>query len=95
VKGTGSPDDARRAKLALPDFAAKKADEWKAGLAQWGLGPGDIAKLKDSVEWAVYTPGSDAGRPVSILRSFEAPDLPWDENQEALRERISGICSAM
>jgi DNA helicase HerA-like ATPase len=74
-------DDARRAKLALPDFAAKKAEEWKAGLAQWGLGPGDIAKLKDSVEWAVYTPGSDAGRPVSILRSFEAPDLPWEENQ--------------
>lgn len=88
-------DDARRAKLSVEDFAARKADEWKTGLAQWGLGPADIQKLKEAVDWAVYTPGSDAGRSVSILRSLEAPDLAWDENQEILRERIAGICSAL
>jgi hypothetical protein len=88
-------DDARRAKLALPEFAARKAAEWRAGLAQWGLGPADIRRLKDAVEWTVYTPGSEAGRSVSILHSLEAPELPWAENQEALRERIAGICSAL
>jgi len=88
-------DDARRAKMTLEDYAAKKAEEWKAGLAQWGLNARDIQKLKGSVEWSVYTPGSDAGRPVSILKSLEAPEIPWDENQELLRERISGICSAL
>ena len=88
-------DDARRAKLTVEAYAAQKAAEWKAGLAQWGYGPEKIQQLKDAVEWAVYTPGSDAGRQVSILRSLEAPDMPWDENQEALRERISGTCSAL
>lgn len=88
-------DDARRAKLSVEEFAARKAEEWKTGLAHWGLGSADIQKLKDAVDWAVYTPGSDAGRPVSILRSLEAPDLAWDENQEILRERIAGICSAL
>jgi hypothetical protein len=88
-------DDARRAKLSVPAFAAQKAAEWRAGLAEWGLGPDNIRKLKDAVEWTVYTPGSEAGRPVSILHSLEAPDLPWADNQEALRERIAGICSAL
>ncbi len=88
-------DDARRAKLSVEDYAARRAEEWKTGLAQWGLGPDHIRQLKDAVDWAIYTPGSDAGRPVSILRSLEAPDLAWDENQEILRERIAGICSAL
>jgi hypothetical protein len=88
-------DDARRAKLSVEEFAQQKAQEWKAGLAQWGLGPENIQKLKDAVEWTVYTPGSDAGQPVSILKSLEAPDIPWEGNQEALRERIAGICSAL
>jgi hypothetical protein len=88
-------DDARRAKLTVEEFAKQTAEEWKAGLAQWGLGPENIQKLKDAVEWAVYTPGSDAGRPVSILKSLEAPEMAWDENQEILRERIAGICSAL
>jgi hypothetical protein len=79
----------------VPEFAAQKAEEWKAGLAQWGLGPENIRRLKASVDWAIYTPGSDAGRPVSIVHSLEAPDLVWAENQEILRERISGLCSAL
>src|SRR3990172_6588446 len=88
-------DDARRAKLSVEEYARRKAEEWQTGLAQWGLGPENIQKLKDAVEWTVYTPGSDAGRPVSILKSLEAPDVPWDENQEILRERIAGICAAL
>ena len=88
-------DDARRAKLTIEEYAAKRAGEWKAGLAQWGLGLENIRKLKDSVECTVYTPGSDAGRPVSVLKSLEAPGLAWDENQEVLRERISGLCAAL
>ncbi len=88
-------DDARRAKVSVEEFAKQKAEEWKAGLAQWGYGPEKMQQLKDAVEWAVYTPGSDAGRPVSILKSLEAPEIVWDENQEILRERIAGICGAL
>jgi hypothetical protein len=88
-------DDARRAKLSVDEFAQQKAQEWEDGLAQWGLGSADIRRLNESVEWAIYTPGSDAGRPLSILKSLERPDLSWDDNQEMLRERIAGICSGL
>ncbi|MBI3362347.1 MAG: ATP-binding protein, partial [Chloroflexi bacterium] len=90
-----NPDDARRAGLSLDDYAAKVASDWRGGLAAWGYGPEQIKRLKDSVEFVIYTPGSDAGHAVSILASLAAPDLPWQENQEALRERIGGICSAL
>jgi hypothetical protein len=88
-------DEARRARLSVEAYAAQTAERWRAGLAEWGLGPERIRQLKDSVEWALYTPGSDAGRPISILKSLQRPNLAWDEHQELLRERIAGICSGL
>ncbi len=88
-------DEARRAKLSVDDYAAQTAERWRSGLAEWGLTAADLQRLRDSADWAVYTPGSDAGRQLSILKSLERPDLAWDENQELLRERIAGLCSGL
>ncbi len=88
-------DEARRAKLSVEAYAAQTAERWRAGLAEWGLGPDDLRRLKDAADWSVYTPGSDAGRPLSILKSLERPDRPWDTNHELLRERIAGLCAGL
>ncbi|MGQ0604187.1 MAG: ATP-binding protein [Anaerolineales bacterium] len=88
-------DEARRAKLSVEEYAAQTAQKWKDGLAQWALGATDIRRLRGAADFAVYTPGSDAGRQVSILKSLEKPELAWDDNQELLRERIAGICSGL
>ncbi len=88
-------DEARRAHLTVEEYAVRRAAEWRAGLAQWGLGSANIQRLKDAVDWAIYTPGSDAGRSVSVLRSFDPPPLSWDDNTETLRERIAGTVSAL
>lgn len=90
-----SVDEARRAKLGLDGLAAQTATRWREGLTEWGLTGEDIRRLQASAEWAIYTPGSDAGRPLSILKSLERPDLPWDDNQELLRERIAGVCAGL
>jgi len=99
-----SPDDfepwvdreqARREKKSTEELAAEQAELWKKGLAQWGIGPERIQAVADAVEYAIYTPGSDAGLPVSILASLKAPDLPWEENREILRERISSTVTAI
>ncbi len=82
-------DDARKKGLSLPDFAAQQAERWKTGLAAWGQNGARIAKLRDSADFAVYTPGSQAGLPVSILASFAAPAAAVLEDGELLRERIS------
>ena len=88
-------DQARREGKSVEQAAAEAAQNWKEGLAQWGIGPDRLQALRDSVQFAVYTPGSDAGIPISILASLEAPKIPWEENQEALREKISGTVTAL
>jgi hypothetical protein len=88
-------DQARREGKSVEQAATEAAQSWKEGLAQWGIGPDRLQALRDSVQFAIYTPGSDAGIPVSILASLEAPKIPWDENREALREKISGTVTAL
>lgn len=88
-------DDARRKELTVDEFAAQQAALWQNGLKTWGQDKDRIKLLKESTDFALYTPGSDAGVPVSILQSFAAPDLNWDENAELLRERIKGTVSAL
>jgi len=88
-------DDARRKDMTVEAYAANQAETWAKGLASWDQGPERIKLLKESCDFVIYTPGSDAGVPVSILSSFAAPQLSWDDEQEALRERISGTVSAL
>jgi hypothetical protein len=90
-----NPDEARRAGQSLEQAASQAAESWKKGLAEWGIGPERLAALKEAAHFAVYTPGSDAGIPVSILASLKAPGLDWDSNRETLREKISGTVTAL
>ena len=72
-----------------PDaFAAKTAENWKSGLAQWGQEPERIQRLKDTVSMTIYTPGNTAGRPLQILRSFTPPSANIIQDASALRDRI-------
>ena len=88
-------DQARREGKTLEQAAADAAKTWKDGLAQWEIEPKRIQALKESVQFTVFTPGSDSGVPVSILASLKAPEVPWEDNREALREQISGTVTAI
>jgi hypothetical protein len=90
-----NPDDAQRKGMTVEDFAAKTAQTWREGLASWDEGPDRIKMLKAAADFAIYTPGSEAGLPVSILSSFQAPKLDWDTETETLRDRIQGTVSAV
>jgi hypothetical protein len=88
-------DDARRAGLDVPQYAADVAHQWKEGLAGWGIVPDRMRWLKYAARYSIYTPGSDAGLPISILASLRAPREGWAGNEEALREKINGITTAL
>jgi hypothetical protein len=88
-------DDARRKGLTQEAFAAQQAELWRKGLADWGQDGARLEMLRDSADFAIYTPGSDAGVPVSILQSFAAPALSWDTETELLRERVQGTVGAL
>ncbi len=90
-----NPDEARRAGKPLGDYAAEVAATWQTGLEKSEITPERIRALKNAAHFAVYTPGSDAGIPVSILANLKAPALPWEGNKEILREKISGTVTAL
>ncbi len=85
----------RRQGKTIEEVSAETANSWKTGLAEWEITPERIRDLKESVNFTVFTPGSDAGKRVSILSSFEAPALPWEGNSEILREKISATVTAL
>lgn len=88
-------DDARRKGMNASEYARYIADTWNKGLADWGQGPDRIRLLKGSADFRIYTPGSDAGLPISILASLKAPGMSWDEDEELIREKIQGTVSAL
>ena len=90
-----NPTEARRDGVSVEEAAEKTAVLWRDGLAEWDIQPERIQKLADSVQFSVYTPGSDAGLPISILASLAAPELEWEENKELLREQIAGTITAL
>src|SRR5947208_11247105 len=63
-------DQARGANMSKDEFAAAEAKAWSEGLAKWGESGERIRRLQESADFAIYTPGSSAGIPLSILRSF-------------------------
>lgn len=90
-----NPDQARRDGKTVEQAAEGAASLWRNGLAKWDIGSERIQALQDAVHFAIYTPGSDAGIPVSILASLEAPPIPWEDNRELLREKISSTITAL
>ncbi len=88
-------DDARRKELSPDEYAAAQADLWRSGLGKWGQDGERIRKLRDSAEVAIYTPGSEAGIPISILSSFAAPPAAVLEDGDLLRDRIASTASSL
>lgn len=89
------PDEASRKGMNPDEFAKQTASVWKKGLAEWGQDGDRIARLKASAEFAIYTPGNTAGRPLQILRSFAAPPTELIQDASALRDRILSAVSGL
>lgn len=88
-------DDARRKGQSVDDFAAAQAALWQKGLGEWGQSADRIKKLRETVDMAIYTPGSSAGLPVSILSSLNCPPAEVMDDAETLGDRIESTVSSM
>ncbi|MBN1122314.1 MAG: DUF87 domain-containing protein [Anaerolineae bacterium] len=88
-----NPQDAGEA--GIEAFARQEVEKWKAGIERWGMTPQRIQEYRRSARFSIYTPGSEAGLPISIVASFAAPSEGWPGNEEILRERITGIVTAI
>jgi hypothetical protein len=88
-------DIARREGKTPEQAAAEAAGNWQKGLQRSGIDQARMQKLATNVDYAIYSPGSDSGFPVSILSSLKAPSIPWEDNKEILRENISSTATAL
>jgi hypothetical protein len=88
-------DDARKKGLTDQEYAIKQAALWKNGLASWDESGDRIRKLRQSADFSIYTPGSTASIPVSIIKSFDAPPQAIIEDGELFQERISTTATSL
>ena len=88
-------EDASKKGLSIDEFAAKQAETWKSGLASWGEDGERIRRLREACDFTIYTPGSNAGLPVSILKSFAAPPPEIVEDDELLQERVNTTVTSL
>ncbi len=88
-------DDARKKGLTAEEYAAKQAELWRNGLAEWDQDKGRIKKLKEAADFTIYTPGSSSGLPISILNSFSAPDTVILEDIDLLTERVNTTVTSL
>jgi len=73
--------------------AVEKAQMWKEGLERSGIKPERIQKLRDTVDFSIYTPGSQAGIPLNIIGSLNAPKD--DSDPESMQDEIEGYASSL
>ena len=88
-------DDARKQGISLEELAVQQAALWRKGLAAWDQDGTRIARLRAAADFAVYTPGSSAGLPISILKSFTVPPPEIMEDVESLRERVASTVAGL
>jgi hypothetical protein len=88
-------EDAAKKGLSIDEYAAKQAESWRNGLASWGEDGARIKRLRDSADFTIYTPGSNAGTPVSILKSFAAPPPQIVGDHELLQERVNTTVTSL
>src|SRR5262245_45523897 len=87
--------EATRKQMSPDEFAASQAELWRNGLAKWDQGPDRIRRYCDSADRVIYTPGSSAGIPITVLKSFNAPPKELIEDADAFSERIASATSGL
>lgn len=67
------PAEAARQEMSVAAYAEATAKNWQNGLQSYDQDKERIATLRRKAKFAIYTPGSTLGLPVSALTDFAAP----------------------
>ncbi len=89
------PQQANTAGQSPDAFAESIAARWQQGLGEWGQDGARIQRLRDAADVTLYTPGSTAGRPISLLKGFAAPPAVVRDDAEAFAERVNATATGV
>jgi hypothetical protein len=87
--------DAATKGMTPDQYASAQAELWKKGLSSWGQDGERIRKLREAVSFGVYTPGSSAGRGLSVLRSFAPPAEEVHGDSDLWRETVQSTATGV
>jgi hypothetical protein len=87
--------EAARKGMSTQAFSEQTAETWRKGLAEWDQDGARIQRFRDAANVLIYTPGSDSGRPLSVLQSFSAPPAAARADAGALRDRVASTVSGL
>lgn len=87
--------EAERKGKSLDSYAEDVAKSWQDGLEAWGEPLKRIQDLKAAISMEIYTPASQAGIPLSILHSFEAPPKELALDADAMRQCVLSTTSSL
>ena len=76
-------------------YAGTVSKRWRKGLEEWNQDGERIQRFRDAADVSIYTPGSNAGIPITVLRSFDAPSPELMEDSDAMRERTKCAVSGL
>lgn len=88
-------EEAAKKGLTKEEYAKEISKKWEDGIKEWGQTKERIRKLKESVDIVIFTPGSNAGMPVSILKSFSSPPKEILEDEELLSDKILSTTTSL
>jgi hypothetical protein len=80
---------------ARSQAAESVARTWAQKLADWQLGPSDVADFRARVAPRLFTPGMLAGEPLHVLSGLEQPSSLWQTDVPAARESLSASISLL
>ena len=96
LRPVGRRGRGRKEGLTAAEFAEAQADALEEGSCRVGTGRRpDRASCARAGEFRIYTPGSQAGLPISILKSFAAPPQAIRDDAEALGERVGTTATSL
>ncbi len=87
--------EAERKGMDIPTYAQKVAETWKRGIESFGQSAERVKRFKESADFTIYTPGSSAGVPISVLASFDAPSSEAAQDPDTFSYLLGSTVSSI
>ena len=87
--------EAERKGMSVPEYAEKIARTWEEGIESWGQDRNRVKRYKEGADFTIYTPGSSAGVPLSVLSDFEAPGADILDDPDTFAYMLNSTVSSI
>ncbi len=88
-------EEARLKGLTPEAYAQRLSAQWQEGIKAWGQSPDRIRLLRENADLTVYTPGSAAAEPLSMLDSLDAPPASLAQDFNSLNSLVASTAAAL